>query len=117
MMRIQLRGVSLGPALRARIEERLSRELGRIRASPVAAGVIFVDDNGPKGGRAIRCALTVRVPFRPTIRVEAVAENQWLAFHRAFVGLRRRLAERRERAFERVRYPKKYFVAKRLLGG
>lgn len=54
-MKIELRGVSLAPALGARIEKRLNRELGRIQASPVTAVVTFVDDNGPKGGRALRC--------------------------------------------------------------
>jgi len=114
-MKIQLRGVSLEPRLGTRIERRLARELGRIAASPVTAQVTFVDDNGPKGGRAMRCALTVRVPRRPTIRVEDVAETAWLAFDRSFGSLRRRLAEYRERRLERTRYPKKYFAAKRLL--
>ena len=114
-MKIELRGVSMAPALGARIERRLARQLGRIRASPIAAVAAFSDDNGPKGGRALRCALTVRIPRRPTIRVEDVAENAWLAFDRSFGSLRRELAEYRERRLERGRYPKKYFVAKRLL--
>ncbi|MBI4591543.1 MAG: HPF/RaiA family ribosome-associated protein [Candidatus Rokubacteria bacterium] len=114
-MKIELRGVSLAPRLGARIEKRLGRELGRIHTSPVTALVTFADDNGPKGGRATRCALTVRVPRRPTIRVEDVAETAWLAFDRSFAGLRRRLAAYREWRLERTRYPKKYFAAKRLL--
>ena len=114
-MRIELRGVSLERALGVRIQKRLARELGRIQASPVAAVVTFADDNGPKGGRAIRCALSVRIPRRPTIQVEDVAETARLAFDRSFAGLRRRLAEYRERRLERSRYPKKYFAAKQLL--
>lgn len=114
-MRIELRGVSLERALGVRIQKRLARELGRIQASPVAVVVTFADDDGPKGGRAIRCALSVRVPRRPTIRVEDVAETARLAFDRSFAGLRRRLAEYRERRLERTRYPKKYFAAKQLL--
>lgn len=114
-MKIELRGVSLAPALGIRVEKRLGRELGRIRAAPVEAVVTFVDDNGPKGGRAVRCALTVRVPRRPTIRVEGVAETAWLAFDRSFGSLRRQLAAYRERRLERTRFPKKYFAAKRLL--
>jgi len=114
-MKIELRGVSMAPALGARIERRLARELGRIQASPVTAVVTLIDDNGPKGGRALRCALTVRIPRRPAIRVEDVAENAWLAFDRSFGGLKRGLAEYRERRLERARYPKKYFAAKRLV--
>ena len=114
-MKIELRGVSMTRTLGARIERRLNRELGRIQASPLTAVVTFFDDNGPKGGRALRCALTVRIPRRPTIRVEDVAENAWLAFDRSFGSLRRELAEYRERRLERGRHPKKYFAAKRLL--
>lgn len=115
-VKIELRGVSLVRALGTRIERRLSRELGRIPARPVTARVTFVDDNGPKGGRAMRCALTVRVPRRPTIRVEHSAESPRLAFDRSFASLRRRLRAYRERSLERARHPKKYFVAKQLFG-
>ena len=114
-MKIELRGVSLEPRLGARIEKRLARELARIRVSPVTARVTFADDNGPKGGRAMRCALTVRLPRRPTLRVEDVAESAWLAFDGSFAGLRRRLAASRELRRQRTRHPKKYFAAKRLL--
>jgi hypothetical protein len=47
--------------------------------------------------------------------VEDVAENAWLAFDRSFGGLRRELAEYRERRLEGARHPKKYFAAKRLV--
>jgi ribosome-associated translation inhibitor RaiA len=114
-VKIELRGVSLSPRLGARVEKRLARELSRIPAGPVIARVTFTDDNGPKDGRALRCALTLGMPRRPTLRVEDVAENAWLAFDRSFLSLRRRLTEYRERRLERTRYPKKYFVAKRLL--
>ena len=114
-MKIELRGVVLPPRLRARIEKQLGRELSRIEASPVEALVTFVDENGPKGGRAISCALTVRVPRRPALRVEDVADNARLAFDGSFAGLQRRLVAYREQRLERTRHPKKYFAAKRLL--
>ena len=114
-MKIIFRGVSLGPWLGARVERRLIRELTRIQAGPVEAVVTFTDENGPKGGRAMRCALTVRLPRQPTVRVDDVAETARLAFDRSFARLRRRLTAYREWHLERARYPKKYYAAKRLL--
>jgi ribosome-associated translation inhibitor RaiA len=81
---------------------------------PITAHVTFVDDNGPKGGRAAPCALTVRLPHRPHIRVEKVAETPRLAFDAALAVLRRDLEQYRERQRDQQRHPKKYCVAKRL---
>lgn len=116
MVKIEVHGgVSLAARLASRIEKRLARELSRIPVSPVTAHVTFVDDNGPKGGPAVRCALTIRIPRRPTLRAEGMAENAWLAFDQSFASLQRRLTEYRKRRLDRMRYPKKYFAAKRLL--
>ena len=115
LITIQLRGVPLGPRLAARIEKRLAGELAKIRGRPVTARVTFADENGPKGGRAIRCALTVHRPRRPTVRVEEVAETTWLAFDRSFGRMERRLAADREKRMKQARYPKKQYAAKRLL--
>ena len=71
----------------------------------------FFDDNGPKGGRAMRCALTVRLPFRPSIRVERSAVTPRLAFDAAFAVLERQLERYRERDRDNKRHPKKYFAA------
>ena len=115
LMTIELQGVSRGSRLAERIEKRLSGELRKVRASPVTALVSFLDENGPKGGRAHRCAITVTVPRRPTIRVEDVAEAQWSAFDQSFDRLKRHLAADRERVLKEARYPKKYYAAARLI--
>lgn len=81
----------------------------------LAAQVAFFDDDGPKGGRAVRCGLTVRVPYRPAVRVEHTAETPRLAFDASFKSLERQLERYREMDRDRRRYPKKYFAAKRLL--
>jgi hypothetical protein len=114
-MTINLSGISRDSKLAARIEKRLAGELRKVRTAPVTARVSFFDENGPKGGRAIRCALTVSLPRRPLYRVEEVAETQWLAFDRCFGSLRRRLTANRERSLKQTRYPKKYYAATRLL--
>ncbi len=121
-MTTAFRGVDIGgierePALRARIARQVGAALGLLTGRPVAAQVVFFDDNGPKGGRAIRCALTVRLPYRPTIRVERTAETSRLAFDAGFAVLERQLERYRERDRDSRRYPKKYFAAKRLLAG
>jgi hypothetical protein len=77
--------------------------------------VTFFDENGPKGGPAIRCALTVRVPYRPHVRAEDTAATSRVAFDGGLAKLGRELERYRDRDRESKRRPKKYFAAKRLL--
>ena len=65
----------------------------------------------------MRCALTVRLPFRPSIRVEQSAVTPRLAFDAAFAVLERQLERYRERDRDNKRHPKKYFAARRALAG
>jgi ribosome-associated translation inhibitor RaiA len=110
---VEITGLKVAPALRARICERLTAALAPIALKPMAAQVTFFDDNGPKGG-GIRCALTVRVPYRPALRAEHVAETPRLAFDGSFSGLTRALERYRERDRDSRRHPKKYFAAKQV---
>ena len=116
-MVIDIQGVERDKALRARTVKLVGAALEPIAMAPVKAKITFFDDNGPKGGLGKRCALDVRLPFRPAIRVEQVAETSRLAFDGAFAALERRLERYRERDRDNKRRPKKYFVAKRLLTG
>lgn len=116
-MVIEIQGVEREKALRARAVKLIGAALESITRTPVKAKVTFFDDNGPKGGLGMRCAVDVRLPFRPAIRVEQVAETSRLAFDGAFAALERRLERDRERDRDNKRRPKKYFVAKRLLTG
>lgn len=113
-MPIEIRGIATDTALRARVERQLTALLQRLAVQAVAAQVTFFDENGPKGGLAIRCALTVRVPYRAPVRVERVAETPRLAFDGGFPTLERRLAESVEQARDERRHPKKYYAAKRV---
>jgi ribosome-associated translation inhibitor RaiA len=113
-MRIGIDGIGRDAALRARVTKRVGATLATLKVKPIAAGVTFFDDNGPKGGLAIRCALTVRVPYRPTLRVEKTAQTRRVAFDGAVKALERQLERYRERDRDSRRHPKKYFVAKRL---
>jgi len=116
-MDIGIRGIERDPALRARVVKRVGAAVKPLQVKPVVARVTFFDDDGPKDGPAVRCALTVRVPYRPSIRVEDMAQTPRLAFDGALVALERRLERYRERDRESRRRPKKYFAAKRLSEG
>jgi ribosome-associated translation inhibitor RaiA len=114
---VEIRGIEQDSALGARISRRMHAVLQPLQVQPIAADVVFFDDNGPKGGRAIRCALTVRLPHRPTVRVEHTAETPRLAFDSGFAVLERQLERYRGRDRDSRRHPKKYFAARRLSAG
>jgi ribosome-associated translation inhibitor RaiA len=113
---VEISGLKGAAALRTRINERLTTALEPITLKPVSAHVAFFDDNGPKGG-GIRCALTVRLPYRPALRAEHLAETPRLAFDGGFDALGRLLERYRERDRDSRRHPKKYFLAKQLTEG
>ena len=113
---IDILGIKNDRVLRARVMTRVGEALEKLKVTPVRARVTFFDDNGPKGGRAMRCAVDVRVPHRPAVHVEHVETTKRLAFDGVVAALERQIEGRRERERENRRHPKKYFVAKRLLG-
>jgi ribosome-associated translation inhibitor RaiA len=116
-MTIEIQGIARNRALRARVMDQMEEALGRLGVAPVTAHVTFTDDNGPKGGPDIRCGMTVKLPYKPAIRVEQVAETARLAFDGGFEALLRRLERYRERARDNRRHPKKYYAAKQVNTG
>jgi ribosome-associated translation inhibitor RaiA len=117
MTRIESRGSCVGDAVRAWIARRLPPVLASLPVEPTSVRVAFADDNGPKGGEAIHCALEVRVPRRGAVHVAGVASTPHLAFDAALAKLERVLVRRREAVRESKRRPKKYFAARRALAG
>jgi ribosome-associated translation inhibitor RaiA len=115
-MAIEIQGLPVTGALRTRVLKQIGDALRPLSVAPVTARVTFVDVNGPKGGLGIRCAVTLKLPRRPAIRAETLASTPRRAFDGTFATLERQLAKYREIRSERARRPKKYFVAKRLLG-
>ncbi len=116
-MSVEIRGIERDAALRAHVSKRMTAAVKLLQVKPVGTRVAFFDDDGPKGGPAIRCALTVRLPYRPNLRVEHTAVTPRRAFDGGLATLERQLERYRERDRDRRRYPKKYFVATRLLEG
>jgi ribosome-associated translation inhibitor RaiA len=112
-MDIEIGGLGHDRGLAARVRRRLAAALRGLTVKPVTAVATFVDDNGPKGGPAIRCALTLRLPYRPSLRVEATALVPGAAFDGAIDTLERQIDRYRDRQRDSRRRPKKYYAAKR----
>ncbi len=74
-MTIEIRGSGGDATLETHIRNRLTPLLERWRMTAAGAQVGFVDENGPKGGVALRCALTLRLPRRPPLHVDHLAET------------------------------------------
>jgi ribosome-associated translation inhibitor RaiA len=117
MTRIECRGGCAGEAVRAWMVRRLTRVLASLPVEPTSVRVAFADENGPKGGEAIHCALEVRMPRRVAVHVADVASTPHLAFDAALAKLERVLVRRREAVRESKRRTKKYFAARRSLAG
>ena len=111
-MHIEFEGAAQG--FKPAIESRLAKAVGHAPARPTSALVKFVDVNGPKGGVDIRCSLTLRMPPRKEVHVEAMGSTPELAFNAAADVFDRRLQRQVGRAVTAQRRPKKYFVAKSL---
>jgi mono/diheme cytochrome c family protein len=113
-MAIVMSGIPVDPALRTRVRAALGEALERMHPAPGTVHVGFFDDDGPKHGPAIRCAVTVRRKRRGPIHVEHSAENARAAFDAVHDALVRRVRESAERERDLRRRPKKYFAAKRV---
>jgi hypothetical protein len=114
-MLIHIRGISGDPQFRDLVVGRMQSVLERARVRAATGSVTFTDENGPKGGRDIRCALVVAIPGRGSLKVAEVAANHELAFNQGVAAFERKVTEQRDRRRVLARRPKKYFVAKRLL--
>lgn len=112
--KIDIHGATGQPALQALVRRRLGAVLRRVPARPYGAHVAFLDDNGPKGGLACRCAITVQLPDHPALRIERTATTRRSAFDAAIERVDRQLQRSRERERDNRRHPKKYFVAAKL---
>jgi ribosome-associated translation inhibitor RaiA len=117
MVKVEFRSGSTTEATRARVTAGMKTVLTSLRIEPTSVRVTFMDENGPKGGEAIRCALEVRLPRRSAVHVADAASTPRLAFDAALAKLERALRRLRETARESKRRPKKYFAARRALAG
>ena len=92
---------------------RVAAALAAMPERASSARVSFTDENGPKGGIAVRCAVTVALAGWGRVHVEHQATTPALALVGALARLQRRLDRRREIDRESRRRPKKYYAAAR----
>ena len=102
-------------ALTAHVRAKLAEALGLVDPAPINARVIFADENGPKGGPAMRCTVVADMPRRREVSVTELGPTEELAFEAAYDALETSITRDRKRRRTLVRHPKKYYLAKRLL--
>jgi hypothetical protein len=115
MTRVDLAGLAPALARRLGIAARVSVVLAPLSLRVTSARVALTDQNGPKGGPGVRCAITVGLVGRGRLHVEDQATTARLALAGALVRLEGRLEHRRERDRDARRRPKKYYAAARAL--
>ena len=102
----RINGLRRQDRLRADVVDELSRLMEGRGLSPRSIRVAFFDDDGPRGGVAIRCALTVTPSRGPLVRVEHTARTHAAGFRGALTTLARLLKRRVQRRRRRLRYPR-----------
>jgi hypothetical protein len=117
MTPVEVAGITEAAAASARLTARLQRVLAPLGRAAQRCRVAFGDENGPKGGRDLRCRITVSVARRPPISVSAKEVDAPAAFQEALDRLRRRLERTIVARRDASRHPKKYFVAARQRDG
>lgn len=94
-------GLSADHGLRAYLESRLERALGRFRHLVGGVDVRISDENGPRGGDALRCRLVVDVRGEGALVVEETRTDPFSAIahavDRLHVAMRRRANRRAHR--------------------
>lgn len=113
---LEVRGLPPQAEAGLRADARLACVLAALARRPAHARVAITDENGAKGGPAMRCAVTVNVPSRGRVHVEAKAITARLALDIALRKLERRLAREAAIARDARRRPKKYYAARALTG-
>src|ERR1051325_8364200 len=92
--------------LRTDIVKQLNGLVARRSVAVRAVRVAFFDDDGPRGGVAIRCALTLTPSRGAIVRVEHTARTYSAAFKGALAILTRQLKRRVQRRRRRQRHPR-----------
>jgi hypothetical protein len=115
MISVETAGIAERQAARLGVSRRLRDIFTPLGRGVRRCRVAFADDNGPKGGVALRCSIQLHVARWSPIHVEACAASAGQALLEATDKLRRRVERVRIGGREAGRHPKKYFVAKRAL--
>lgn len=112
---IEIVGIDRGEWPGLGLPRRVQAVLAPLKEGVRRCRVAFVDDNGPKGGVAMRCAIDVRIARRSEIHIEGRATSARLALHAALERLERRIGRTLGARRVASRHPKKYYAAARTL--
>lgn len=111
--RVDVLGLPPVVGRRLRAAARVTAMLAAMPERVSSARLAFTDENGPKGGPAVRCAVTVTLAGWGRMHVADQATTPGLALAGALGRLERRLERRREIDRDSGRRPKKYYAAAR----
>ena len=114
-LRVEIIGVADDACRRLGLPERVHDVVAPLGEAARRCRVAFADDNGPKGGVAIRCRIDVQIAHWPGLHVEGLGTSPRVALHEALDRLKRRIVRLLTEKRVRSRHPKKYFVAARAL--
>ena len=112
LLRVEMTGIPKSQRS-TQLKTQVAARLGMLPLRATTATLRFIDENGPKGGRAMRCSLTLKTPGRPPMHVGAVATTRRLAADAVLEKFERRLAREWEADRDNRRHPRKYFTAAR----
>lgn len=104
-MDIQSQGFVLTDGINDYVTRRLAFGLGRADAAISRVNVRLSDINGPRGGADKRCLIEVRLKGAPTVVIEDIEADLYVAIDRAAARAGRSLGRRlsRQRQFGRGR--------------
>jgi ribosome-associated translation inhibitor RaiA len=114
---IAIVGLTERQATALHVVDRLGAILAPRGDAALAARLAVSDQNGPKGGVAIRCAIDARVTRWAPLHADARATSARAAVSDALGKLERRARRTVRMARDGRRRPKKYFVAAVANGG
>jgi hypothetical protein len=117
MTPIEIVGIPARAATRLAAAPRLHALLRPLGSAVRRCRLGFSDENGPKGGVAVRCTVDLAVSRRRPVHVAGRGTTAALALAEALDRLRRRTERTVGALRDAGRHPKKYFVAARALAG
>jgi ribosomal subunit interface protein len=94
-------GVSMDQSLRTFVDERLEHALGRFRHLVGGVDVHISDENGPRGGEALRCRVVVDVRREGALVVEETRADPFTAVAHAMDRIRTTMRKRANRRTHR----------------
>jgi putative sigma-54 modulation protein len=112
---LKSRHMTLSPALKAYVEAKIMQPATKWWDDPaIILEVELSDLFGPKGGNDKQCEVVMTLPHGHVLRLEEVGDDLYAVIDAAGDRLGQALARYKGKKLIGGRYPKKYYLAKRL---